>query len=179
MSRKTRREQRMDRDKQRYEDDTEQFIKSSFLGLTEYEMNEVFTYAEFYQTFFKQATMAKLDSDIINYPISFETIKEYNMSKSLMSGPCHMTKVQMNAKTHPTMLCVEAEKKGFESVFLYVRFLKLTLLEEDGSFRVVSKKEQSHIKRWVHMKRNFMMKWDIFIDVATPESSNVWEVPES
>ncbi|CAL4117629.1 unnamed protein product [Meganyctiphanes norvegica] len=82
-----------------------------------------------------------------------------------------------------SLLNNEAKRKKFESLLAYVRFLKLTFLEDDGTYgeypyHLVSKAEQSHAKCWVHMKPNFMRKWDICIELATPESKHVWVVPE-
>lgn len=66
------------------------------------------------------------------------------------------------------LLSAEAIKKGFTSILTYVHFIKLTLLEEDGEYRIVSEVEQCHTRRWFLIKENFLMKWDIRIEMETP-----------
>ena len=77
-------------------------------------------------------------------------------------------------------LIEQAFKKGFNTVKTYVQFLKLTCIKRNGLMQILSEDEQRHAKRWVLMKRNFDNFVTFFnVDIATPESTHVWEISET
>ena len=95
-----------------------------------------------------------------------------------------ITEIQLKgAKAYQTFvdeMIEESFKKGFETMFTYVQFLKLTCIEKDGVMHILSEDEQRHAKRWVHMKRTFDNFVTFFnVDMATPESTHLWKISKT
>ena len=198
MSRKTRREQKQVRSNHSYWNDITDYVSKtecSIANLTEDTIYDIVVFIVYYMKTIKGTSNVE-DVHVINHMTSLETFKEFGeYHKGCINGDCEgckvtewMTKLysKVNERfvdssikledlgAHLTILSIEAMKKGFESLSLYVKFLIMTIYQENGKFHTVSEDEQNRVKTWVHLQQKFQVKWNIFIKIPLSESRRAW-----
>ena len=142
MSRKTRREPRRGKKMAKTVDNIYDFFNGPAKGFQEDEMNEIFEWILFHEDFMFNCFENKQEIDF-NYAFDLDEITYFLKGHNMKTSMTKALKLDM----YLTILSAEAEKKGFDSILTYVRFLGMTLLDENGVYSIVNEDEQKHIKR--------------------------------